>query len=159
MVEEKKAQAIATKGGGGPTNKTGQGLWTRTGQASCTFLFRNITKTGYWPDGRKVEEVLALKKVPWPKSEDDLRKISLTPFFTKIYEKFVVERLLFYTSEKLDTNPYGGRKGISKKSLPNLFYFIHYSQSITQGKMAVMAAMIDFKKAFDKQNHAILVQC
>ena len=123
---------------------------------AAQFL-RTITKTGQWRGGQKVEEGLALKKVPRPKSEDDLRITSLTTFLSKIYEKFVVERLPFYISERLDTSQYGGRKGSYKNH-----YKIYFISCIIHNKelkepMAEMAAMIDFKKAFNKQNHAILV--
>ena len=44
-------------------------------------IYNKIIKTGQWPEGWKVEFGLTLKKTPQPKSEDDMRLISLTPFF------------------------------------------------------------------------------
>ena len=47
-------------------------------------------------------------KVSSPKTEDDLRPISLTPFFSKVTEKFVVMWLLEYIGDKIDFRQYGG---------------------------------------------------
>ena len=48
-----------------------------------------------------------------PESEDDLRPISLTPFFSKVTEHFVVMWLLGFIAEKIDFRQYGGLKGNS----------------------------------------------
>ena len=56
-------------------------------------IFGTITSTGQWPKRWRIEQGLALKKLPEPKSEDELRIIFLTPFVSKTYEKFVVEGL------------------------------------------------------------------
>ena len=120
-------------------------------------IFRTITKTGQWPKRWRIEEGLPLKKVPEPKSEEEVRIISLTPFLSKIYEKFVVEWLLLHISDKLDIHQYGGRKGssINHYMIDFISYILH-NQELTE-PLAVLAAMIDFKKAFNRQNHAILV--
>ena len=76
-------------------------------------IFRTIAKSGQWPKRWKIEQGLALKKVPEPLSEDDLRIISLTPFLSKIFEKFVIEWLLVFISDKIDIHQYGGRRGTS----------------------------------------------
>ena len=56
-----------------------------------TFLYNDIIQTGNWPEQWKVEFGLPLKKVAEPVSEDDLRIISLTPLYRKVFEKFVME--------------------------------------------------------------------
>ena len=60
-----------------------------------------------------MEQGVALKKVPLPETEDELRIISLTPFLSKIFEKRVTEWLLAFISDKMDIYQYGGRKGTS----------------------------------------------
>ena len=52
-------------------------------------------------------------KVPQPEEEDDLRPISLTSFFSKVMEQFVVMWLLQVIGSKLDFRQYGGMKGNS----------------------------------------------
>ena len=62
-----------------------------------------------------------------------------------------------FISDKLDINQYGGRKGTSVNHyLIDFISFILYNQDQTE-TMAVLALMIDFSKAFNRQNHAILV--
>ena len=46
-----------------------------------------------WPAAWKQELGIPLQKVPDPQTEDDLRIISLTAFFSKVLEKFVIEWL------------------------------------------------------------------
>ena len=46
-----------------------------------SIIYTNIIQTGQWPDNWKIEHGLPLKKTPNPESEDQIRIISLTPFF------------------------------------------------------------------------------
>ena len=55
-----------------------------------SHTINNIAGTGEWPDQWKLEHVVPIAKVPMPESEDDLRPISLTAFFSKVTEHFVV---------------------------------------------------------------------
>ena len=77
------------------------------------IILENIFKTGEWPSHWKLEHVIPIGKVPVPESEDDLRPISLTPFFSKVAEHFVVKWLLDYIGDKIDFRQYGGLKGNS----------------------------------------------
>ena len=98
-----------------------------------------------------------LQKVTNPLTEDDLRIISLTPFFSKTFEQIVMDWLLKYVDDQLDNYQYGGRKGTSiNHYLIDLITFILYNQDLPESR-AVLATMIDFSKAFNRQNHLILV--
>ena len=120
-------------------------------------LYRVIAQTGKWPSRWKAEQGLPLKKISNPLSEDDLRIISLTPFFSKTFEQLVLDWLLEYVSGQLDNFQYGGRKGTSiNHYLIDLITFILYNQDLPETR-AVLATMIDFSKAFNRQNHMILV--
>ena len=76
-------------------------------------VINRIVQLGQWPSEWKQEWVSAIGKVPIPISEDDLRPISLTPFFSKVTEQFVVTWLLDYIGDKIDFRQYGGMKGNS----------------------------------------------
>ena len=90
-------------------------------------------------------------------TEDDLRIISLTPFFSKTFEQIVLDWLLEYVDEQIDSFQYGGRKGTSSNHyLIDLITFILYNQDLPESR-AVLATMVDFSKAFNRQNHLILV--
>ena len=120
-------------------------------------IYRNITKTGQWPSSWKVEYGTALQKVPNPETEDQLRIISLTSFFSKVYEQFVIEWLLVYVGNQIDWNQYGGVKGHSiSHYLIEMINFILYNQDL-RTPQAVLATMVDFSKAFNRQNHNLLV--
>ena len=90
-------------------------------------------------------------------TEDDLRIISLTPFFSKTFEQIVLDWLLVYVSDQLDPFQYGGRKGSSiNHYLIDLISFILLNQDLPETR-AVLATMVDFSKAFNRQNHHILI--
>ena len=111
-------------------------------------LYRAIAQTGKWPSRWKAEQGLPLKKISNPLSEDDLRIISLTPFFSKTFEQLVLDWLLKYVSGQLDNFQYGGRKGTSiNHYLIDLITFILYNQDLPETR-AVLATMIRLLKSF-----------
>ena len=72
-------------------------------------------------------------------------------------EKFVIEWLLSYIGDKIDWRQYGGQKGSSiVHYLIEFINFILYNQDLKEPQ-AVLAVMIDFSKAFNRQDHNILL--
>ena len=119
----------------------------------------NSAKQGVakWPSSWKHEFGIPLQKSQDPKTEDDLRVISLTAFFSKVLEKFVVEWLMHYIGDKIDPKQFGGQKGNSiSHYMIELINFIQYNQDYNL-PIGVLACAIDFSKAFNRQNHNILV--
>ena len=120
-------------------------------------LFNRITQSGRWPQQWKTEFTTPIGKIPVPESEDDLRPISLTPFLSKVMEHFVVMWLLDIFGHKLDLRQYGGLKGNSiNHYLMELLNFILYNQDNSE-PTAILACLIDFSKAFNRQNHNLLI--
>ena len=120
-------------------------------------IINNIVQLGQWPSQWKQEWVSAIGKVPIPISEDDLRPISLTPFFSKVTEQFVVMWLLDYIGDKIDFRQYGGMKGNSTTHyIIEFLNFILMNQDSTD-KTAILACMVDFRKAFNRLNHNLLI--
>ena len=76
-------------------------------------LLNNIVQSAIWPQQWKVEFITPIGKIPFPLSEDDLRPIALTAFFSKVMEQFIVMWLLEFIGEKMDFRQYGGTKGNS----------------------------------------------
>ena len=65
--------------------------------------------------------------------------------------------LLHFVRDKLDWSQFGGTKGSSTSHyLIDLITFILYNQDLKEAK-AVLASMVDFEKAFNRQNHHILI--
>ena len=92
-------------------------------------LLNKIVKSHDWPKQWKIEYVTPIAKIPQPESEDDLRPIALTSFFSKVMEQFVVMWLLEIIGDKLDFRQYGGMKGNSVSHyLIELINFILFNQ-------------------------------
>ena len=120
-------------------------------------ILQNIFNSGEWPNSWKLEHVIPIGKIPMPESEDDLRPISLTPFFSKVTEHFVVKWLLDHISDKIDFRQYGGLKGNSiTHYIIEFMNFILLSQDSSE-QTAILACMVDFSKAFNRQNHNLLI--
>jgi hypothetical protein len=120
-------------------------------------LLNNITQSANWPDQWKVEYVTPIGKIPQPETEDDLRPIALTAFFSKVMEQFVVMWLMEIVGDKIDIRQYGGTKGNSVSHyLIELINFILFNQDNTE-PTSVLACFVDFAKAFNRQDHSILI--
>ena len=70
-----------------------------------------------------------------PINEDQLRIISLTNFYSKVFENFVIDWLMKYVGEKIDWGHYGGLKGNSiSHYLIEFTNFILYNQDMKKSK-------------------------
>ena len=74
-------------------------------------IFNTITLTSVWPISWKKEIVTAIPEKMIPQSYSDLRNISCTKLFSKIYEGYVLTWAMEEIS--LKNNQYGGVKGCS----------------------------------------------
>ena len=118
-------------------------------------IITNIVRSAHWPVHWKKEYVTPIGKVSNPETEDDLRPISLTPFFSKVTEHFVVAWLLEHIESHIDFRQYGGMKGNSiSHYLIELINFILFNQENT-APTAILACLVDFSQAFNRQNHDI----
>ena len=125
---------------------------------SLKLIINKVFSSGEWPEHWKKEHVIPIIKKDPPKLKDDLMPIFLTPFFSKVCEHFVVEHLMKYISSKLDFRQYGGTRGNSiTHYLIEFVNFILTTQD-RPGKLAVLACYVDFQKAFNRQNHYILIK-
>ena len=104
-----------------------------------------------------MEYISAISKDPHSETEDDLRPMSLTSFFSKVTEHFVVMWLLKFIGDKIDFRQYGGSKGNSiTHYLIEFINFILLNQD-SEAQTAILACMVDFSKAFNRINHNLLV--
>ena len=123
-----------------------------------SHIYNNIITTGIWPAQWKTELGLPLKKINQSRNEDDIRIISLTPLYSKVFEKFVIGWLLDHLQDKIDLFQYGGQKGHSVSHyLIDFINFVAYNQDVSNIQ-AVLAVTVDFSKVFNRQNHLILVE-
>ena len=120
-------------------------------------LLNNIVKSAIWPEQWRMEYITPIGKIPYPESEDDLRPIALTAFFSKVMEQFVVMWLLKFIGDKIDFRQYGGTKGNSVcHYLIEFINFILYNQDNLE-PTAVLACLIDFSKAFNRLDHNLVI--
>ena len=118
-------------------------------------IINTMFQSYQWPSHWMVENVIPIPKIPLPDTEDDLRPIYLTPLFSKVAEHFVVQWLLDYVGHKLDFRQYGGLKGNSVTHYIIEFVNFILSCQDSTDQTAIMACMVDFSKAFNRQNHNI----
>ena len=120
-----------------------------------THIFNTITMSGEHPRQWVREYVTPIPKTYPPETEEDLRNISLTADLSKNYEQFLSDWLLPYIKKKIDPGQFGGLTGHSTTHY--LITLLNFILSQTDSKYlpkAVMVALIDFSKAFNRINHA-----
>ena len=97
-----------------------------------TKVFQTMLASKKWPNSWRTEYGVPLQKVQNPESESQLRIISLTSFFSKVFENFVIKWLLGYIGDKIDPKQFGGQKGNSiTHYLIEFINFILYNQDMT----------------------------
>lgn len=110
-------------------------------------IYRCIISTFVWPIKWKREYVTVIPKKSTPRSLSELRNISCTQFFSKVFESFVLQ----FASEEitLKENQYGGIKGCSTAHL-----LINVWQDICENaedyRSATLLTAIDYSKAFNR---------
>ena len=110
-------------------------------------IYNTINADHVWPTEWKTEYVTPIPKVPMPGSPDDLRNISCTKLFSKVYESFVLSWL--EEQAGLRPNQYGGVKGVGTEHfLIELWQGV--LESLDDSRAAAMLTSIDYSKAFNR---------
>ena len=127
--------------------------------APVAAIYREAIATHTWPDPFKKEYHLPINKVPIPQTEDDLRNLGLTPFFSKRLEWFLIQWIWPYISPHIDLDQLGGLPGCSVNHyLVQMMDFIHKNlDNGTKKPTAVLAGLVDFSKAFNRIDHNVIV--
>ena len=127
--------------------------------APIAAIYREAVSTHTWPQSYKKEYHLPINKVPLPKTEDDLRNLGLTPFLSKRLELFLIRWIRPFIEPHLDIDQLGGLPGCSVNHyLVKMFDFIHQSlDKSSTSPTAVVCALVDFSKAFNRIDHNIIV--
>ena len=96
-------------------------------------------------------------KVFPPLSEDNLRPLSKTFFFSKVYEAFLVDWLLPFILPYMDPGQYGMKGSSIVHYLIKFLHYIHSSLDLKQPH-AVLAVLVDLNKAFNRVSHLHVIQ-
>ena len=92
------------------------------------------------------------------KSEDETRNIASTAFFSKQYESFIGDWIFPYIEPFIDPGQCGGLKGSSiTHYLVKLLHFAHSYLDLKQ-PYAVLLALIDLEKAFNRVSHQLVIE-
>ena len=118
-------------------------------------IYNSATLAGIWPNIWKYEYVTPAPKVYPPVSIDDLRKISGTKNLSKIYEALLSESIIMDMSPNIDPSQFGNEPGLSiqhylVKMVNQILTILDTNNE--QEKYAVVAQLVDWSKAFDRQD-------
>ena len=94
-----------------------------------------------------------------PKELTDLRKISCTSDFGKLFEGILKDWILEDILSKFDIGQFGGQPGVGTEHL--LVCFVDRVLQLLdtyQNKSAVIAAFVDWSAAFDRQDPTLAIK-
>ena len=115
-----------------------------------TNIFNAIIRSQEWPIAWKREYVTVIPKKKLPESLGDLRNISCTLFFSKVFEKYVLQCAMEEVS--LKTNQFGGVKGCSTTHM-----IIELLQQMCENsedyRSATVLTAVDYSKAFNRLSY------
>ena len=123
-----------------------------------THIMNLSLTTGVFPSELKIARVIPIFKSGANSSFTNYRPVSVLPLFSKILERLMYSRLLLFVNEhKL---LYAYQFGFRALHAPNLAMVIlvdKISKALEEGE-CVLGLFLDFSKAFDTVNHAILFE-
>jgi hypothetical protein len=122
-------------------------------------IINNCLLEQYYPKLWKHEMITPAPKVSHPKLIKDLRKISSTSDYSKVFESFLRDWILEDISGNLDIGQFGGQPGTGTEHM--MVYLVDRILKLldsTTESTAVMAAMIDWSNAFDRQDPTLAIK-
>ena len=122
-----------------------------------TIIYTSILKTLEYPRQWVVEHQTPLPKVYPPSSEDELRNLAKTAFFSKVFESFLSDWLMPIVGPYLDPCQYGLKGASINHYMFKLLKFIHQFLDL-KNPHAVVIALIDLSKAFNRVSHQLVIE-
>ena len=115
-----------------------------------SYIYNAIIVTKVWPISWKREYVTVIPKKKMPEGLKDLRNISCTRFFSKVFESYIMENILEEIT--LKRNQFGGVKGCSTGHM-----LIEIWQDICENledyRCGTVLTAIDYAKAFNRLSY------
>lgn len=122
-----------------------------------TYLFNVSLTCGMVPVNWHIAHVTPIPKISKPSNVSDFRPISVTPILSRILERLVVKDYLLPSLSQEALKDQFGFKPTGSTTCA-LTYLVHHVTVMLESNPYVRCFMIDFAKAFDQVNHAILLQ-
>ena len=121
------------------------------------LLINNSLQKGIFPDHLKVARITPVHKNGEYSEPSNFRPISSLPYPSKIYEKFMANRLLDFLKKYsiIAPNQYGFQPGVSTSDA--LISLTECIYETLDDRNHYFGIIIDIKKAFDCVNHLVLL--
>ena len=121
-------------------------------------IYRQAIESHEWPQCYKQERHLPIKKKQEAITEDDIRTLGLTAFFSKRLEAFLIRWIWPYILPHLSHDQMGGIPGSSVVHyLTKMLHWILEKLDNNNEPTAVLASLIDFSKGFNRMSPVILI--
>ena len=123
----------------------------------CT-IYNECLSVGMYPSPWKQEWVTPAPKISQPKSITDMRKISCTSDFSKVFEGLLNDWIMEDISDNLDIGQFGGQTGLGTEHMIVCFIdrILHLLDTHPH-KSAVIATSLDWSAAFDRQDPTLAI--
>ena len=126
--------------------------------APLSNIINDSLNQSVYPALWKHEWVTPAPKITNPQDITDLRKISCTSDYSKLYEGFIKDWIMEDVSENIDIGQFGGQGGIGTEHM-----IVCFMDRILQlldshpDKSAVIATSLDWSAAFDRQDPTLAI--
>ena len=120
-----------------------------------TKMFNNAKKSEKYPKSFKRADVTALPKTRDKQNKKKYRPVSLTPIFSKLFEKHMYDQMSEYSASFISPYIFGYRKGHSTEQCVMVMIEM-WKKALDEHKVAG-AVLTDLSKAFDCLPHDLLV--
>ena len=127
--------------------------------APLTDIINSCLVKQHYPLIWKREIITPAPKITHPKVIKDLRKISSTSDYSKVFEGFIKDWVLEDISDNIDIGQFGGQAGSGTEHM--MVCLVDRILSLLDSKTdsaAVIAAMIDWSNAFDRQDPTLAIK-
>ena len=123
-----------------------------------TFIFNMSIRSGSIPRAWKQSNVSPIHKGGSCDDPGNFRLISVVPIIAKVLEKLIANQLLSYFESHHLLHDHQGAYRCGRSSDQILLYSIDMIVSALDNCLAVCAAFLDLRKAFDSLDHSILLE-
>lgn len=121
------------------------------------FIINYSIRSGVVPSNWLTAIVTPVLKVSNPKNLSDFRPISVTPVLSRITEKLIVRNWLRFALSEIDLSDQFAFRPTSSTNCA-LVYCLDYVAKMLETNSYVRCLCVDFAKAFDMVNHAIVIR-
>ena len=123
-----------------------------------TFIINLSFRTGIFPDKLKIARVTPIFKSGDPNDVNNFRPVSVLSILSKIFERAMCTRLTAFLNDNklLSPNQHGFLQSRSTETA--LFSFTKTVNRCLENKEHTIGVFLDFSKAFDSLDHAVLIK-